>query len=98
DRLSVGFERPEIMLFVWVVGVAKIVIHRDGIDDALDSLLTKRSDAWRDDGHTADQVLAQVIVERANAFGPGIHGCSPEVMVGGGTRAAGRGPSHFSTG
>ena len=46
DRRSVGFERPKIMLFVWVVGVAKIVIHRDGFDDALDSLLAKRSDAW----------------------------------------------------
>src|ERR1035437_9211965 len=29
DRLSVGLERPEIMFFVWVIGVTKIVIHRD---------------------------------------------------------------------
>ena len=42
DRLSVGFERPKIMLFVWVIGVTKIVIHRDGFDDALNSLLAKR--------------------------------------------------------
>jgi hypothetical protein len=42
DRLSVGLERPKIMLFVWVIGVTKIVIHRDGFDDALNSLLAKR--------------------------------------------------------
>jgi len=59
---------------VWVIGVAKIVIHRDGLDDALDSLLAKRSDAWRDNGEAAEQVLAQLIVERANAVGPGVHG------------------------
>ena len=74
DRLSVGFERPKIMFFVWVIGVTKIVKDRDGFDDALNSLLAKRSDAWRDDGKAAEQVLTQLIVERANAFGPGIHG------------------------
>jgi hypothetical protein len=74
DLLTFGLERPKIMLFVWVVGVAKIVIHRDGFDDALNSLLAKRSDAWRDDGEAAEQVLTQLIVERANAFGPGVHG------------------------
>jgi hypothetical protein len=59
---------------VWVIGVAKIVIHRDGFDDALNSLLAKGSDAWRDDGNAAEHVLTQFIVERANAVGPGIHG------------------------
>jgi hypothetical protein len=54
--------------------VTKIVIHRDSLDDALNSLLAKRSDAWRDDGKAAEQVLPQLIVERANAFGPGVHG------------------------
>ena len=47
------------MLFVRVVGVTKIVIHRDGFDDALNNLLAKRSDAWRDDGKAAEQVLPQ---------------------------------------
>jgi hypothetical protein len=54
--------------------VTKIVIHRDGFDDALNSLLAKRCDAWRDDGKAAEQVLTQLIVERANASGPCIHG------------------------
>ena len=47
DRLSVGLERPKIMFFVWVIGVTKIVIDRDGSDDTVDSLLAKRSDAGR---------------------------------------------------
>jgi hypothetical protein len=42
--------------------------------DAVDSLLAKRSDTGRDDGEAAEQVLTQLIVERANAFGPDIHG------------------------
>ena len=74
DRLTFGLERPKIMLFVWVVGVTKIVIDRDGLDDALDSLLAQRSDTRRDDGEAAEQVLTQLIVEGANAFGPDIHG------------------------
>jgi ABC-type amino acid transport substrate-binding protein len=52
----------------------KIVIYRDGFDDALNSLLAKCSDAGCDDGEAAEQVLTQVIVEGANAVGPGIHG------------------------
>jgi hypothetical protein len=43
------------MLFVWVIDVTKIVKHRDGFDDAVDSLLAKRSDAWRDNGEAAEQ-------------------------------------------
>jgi hypothetical protein len=74
DRLTFGLKRPKIMFFVWVIGVTKIVIDRDGFDDALDSCLAKRSGAWRDDGKAAEQVVTQVIVEGANAFGPGVHG------------------------
>jgi hypothetical protein len=54
--------------------VTKIVIDRDGFDDTLDSLLAQGSDAGRHDGKAAEQILTQVIVERANAVGPGIHG------------------------
>jgi hypothetical protein len=62
------------MFFVWVIGVTKIVIHRDGSDDTVDGLLAKGSDTWRDNGNAAEQVVTQLIVERANAVGPGIHG------------------------
>ena len=74
DRLAVGLERPKIMLFVGVVGVAKIVIYRDGLDDALNGFLAKGSDTGCHYRKAAEQVLTQFIVERANAFGLGIHG------------------------
>ena len=38
DRVAIGFERAKVMFFVWIVGVAKIVIDFDGLDDASDSL------------------------------------------------------------
>jgi hypothetical protein len=36
---------PEVVLFVRVVGVAKIVEHRDGFDDPLDRLGAERRNA-----------------------------------------------------
>jgi hypothetical protein len=33
-RLAIDLERPKIVFFVWVIGVAEIVVHRDGFDDA----------------------------------------------------------------
>ena len=38
DRVAIGFERSKVMFFVWIVGVAKIVIDFDCLDDASDSL------------------------------------------------------------
>jgi hypothetical protein len=29
DRAAIGFERAKVMFFVWVVGVAKVVVHFD---------------------------------------------------------------------
>jgi hypothetical protein len=31
--VAIGFERAEIVLFVWVVGVAEIVVNGDCFDD-----------------------------------------------------------------
>jgi hypothetical protein len=62
------------MLFVWVIGMAKIVIRRDGLEDAFDSFLAKCSNACRDDGMATGQALTWLIVERANAVGWGVHG------------------------
>jgi hypothetical protein len=33
DRVSIGFERAKVMLFVRVVGMAKAVVYFDGADD-----------------------------------------------------------------
>ena len=57
DRRTVDLERARIMLFVWVIGMAKIVKGRDGLDDALDSFFAKGSNAWRDDGMASGQAL-----------------------------------------
>ena len=70
---TLGLECPKIMFFVWVVGVAKIIIHRDGLDDALNGFLAKGSNAGRNHSKAAGQMVAQLIIERANAFGLGIH-------------------------
>jgi hypothetical protein len=32
DRAAIGFERAKVMFFVWVVGVAKVVVHFDGLE------------------------------------------------------------------
>ncbi len=38
DCLSVGFERAKIVFAIWVVGLAEIVVDRDGLDDSGDRL------------------------------------------------------------
>ena len=53
DRLTVDLERARIMLFVWVIGMVKVVKGRDGLEDAFDSLLAQGSDARRHDGKAA---------------------------------------------
>ena len=60
------------MLFVRVIGMTKIVVHRDGLHDALNRLLTKGSDTGRDHGNAAGKMVSQLIIERANAFVPSI--------------------------
>jgi hypothetical protein len=47
--MALGLERAKVMLFVRVVGVAKVVKHRDGLDDAGHGLLGERGDARRRD-------------------------------------------------
>ena len=68
-QLAVGFERAEIVFFIWVVGMAKIVVHRDGLDDPGDSIGAEGGNPGGHDGMTVGQVAAQLIIERANAVG-----------------------------
>ena len=74
DRFPFGFERSEVMFFMRIICVAEIVVHSDRLHNALDSLLAQYRNARRHYGQTTNQMLAQFIIERANAFGPGIHG------------------------
>ena len=45
DRVAIGFERAKVVFFVWIVGVAKVVIDFDGLDDARDCFGAERSNA-----------------------------------------------------
>jgi hypothetical protein len=71
--VAVGLERAKVVLFMRVVGVAKVVEHGDRLDDALDGFLAKRGDAGRHDGDAAAKGLSQLIIECANALSSGIH-------------------------
>ena len=72
--LTFCLERSKIMFFIRIVGVAKIIVDRDGLDDAGDGFLTEGCNAWGDYGMASGQLSAQCVIERAYAFGPGIHG------------------------
>ena len=69
DRLAIDLKRPKIVFFVWVIGVAEIVVHGDGFDDASDGFSTEGGDTGCDEGRADGEVLAQFVVERANGFG-----------------------------
>jgi hypothetical protein len=67
DGVPIGLERPKVVLFVRVVGVAKVVEYRDGFDDPLDRLGAEGRNPGRHDCDAGREVLAQFIVQRANA-------------------------------
>ena len=75
DRVPVDFERAKIVFFVWVVGVAEIVVDRDSFDDARNSFGAEGGDTGGDEGRTDREVLAQFVVKRANGLWIGRH-CS----------------------
>jgi hypothetical protein len=58
DRFAFDFERPEIVLFVRVVDVAEVVERGDRLDNSLDGVLAEGCNARRDDGATANQIVA----------------------------------------
>ena len=59
DHLTVGFERPEVVFFVRVVGVTEIVKDRDGLDDPFDGFGAKRRHAKGDDSGATAEMLTQ---------------------------------------
>ena len=75
DRAAVDLERPKIVFFVRVIGVTKIVVHRDGFDDAGNGFGAEGGDTGCDQGRTDGEVLAQVVVKRTNGFGLRRHCC-----------------------
>ena len=45
----------QVVLLMGIVGMAEIVKHRDGLDDAFDGLAAERGDARRHDRHSAGE-------------------------------------------
>ena len=50
DLFAFGFEHPEIVFFVRVVGVAEVVERGDRLDNPVDSFLAEGCNARSDDG------------------------------------------------
>ena len=46
DHVTVGLERPKVVFLVRVVRMAKVVKHRDGLDDPFDGRWAEGRDAW----------------------------------------------------
>ncbi len=68
-RAAIDLERAKVMLFVWIVGMAKVVIDFDGPDDARDCFGAERSNAYRHDRMAMTEILSQLVVESSNAVG-----------------------------
>lgn len=58
-------ERSEVVLFMWIVGVAEIIKDGDRFGKALYGFLTE-CNAWGHNRRAFDQVLAEPIVDTAN--------------------------------
>jgi len=76
DRLAFGLKRSKVMFFMRVVGVTKVVEHRDRFDDAFDGFWSECRKSWCHHGQAASQFPSQVVVERANALRVRVHGLS----------------------
>ena len=63
DRVAIGYERAKVMFFVWIVGMAKVVIDFDCLDDASDSLGAEGGDAASHHGSGFAEIAAQLVVE-----------------------------------
>ena len=62
DSAPVGIGRAEVVFLVRVVGVTKIVVDLDRLDDPRYCLLAERRHAGRYDCQAADQSLTQFVV------------------------------------
>ena len=80
-RVAIGFELAEVVLFVRVVGVTKVVVHGDRLDDPVNSLLAQPCDPRRHNCGAGRKVLAKVVIEYANLFGLAGHGLSRLIGV-----------------
>src|SRR5260370_38345962 len=75
--MAVRIERAKVVFFVRVVGVAKVVEHCDGLDDAGDGFGAKSGDAGGHHRNPLGKILTQFIVQRADARSLAVHDGPP---------------------
>src|SRR5436190_22065351 len=78
DLMAVGVERAKVVLLVRIVGVTKVVKDGDGLDDSGDGLIAKGGDTRSHDRESLGKILAQRVVQCANAHSLGIHDSAPD--------------------
>jgi len=71
DRAAVDLERAKVVFFVWIVGVAKVVVDFDCFHDARDRFAAEGGYARRHEGTTVAEIVPQLVVEGSNLFGLG---------------------------
>ena len=69
DRVAVGVEHTEIMLFVRIVRLAEVVIDGDGLDNSCHGFRSECRDARRYDSVASAEVFPQTVIKSANSIG-----------------------------
>src|SRR6266404_3526855 len=76
--MAVRIERAKVVLFVRVVGVAKVVVHGDRLDDPGDGFGAEGGDAGSHHCNPPGKILTQFIVQRADARSLAVHDGPPD--------------------
>jgi hypothetical protein len=79
--VAVGIERAKVVLLVRVVGVTEIVKDRDCLDDPGYGFGAKSRNARGHHRGPSGEILAQFIVQRANARSLAVHDGPPDFLV-----------------
>src|SRR5262249_41944395 len=98
DPMAIRIERAKVVLFAWIVGVAKVVEHRDGFDDAGDGFGAEGGNARGHHRHALGKVLTQFIVQRADARSLAVHDGPPDLGEFSGAGAAAQDQACWASG
>jgi hypothetical protein len=69
--VTLDFEAAKVMLFVRIVGMAKVIEYGDCFHQAFHELLPQGCDPGRCQSLPAEQMLSQFVVQFANPIGLG---------------------------
>src|SRR6202048_770321 len=78
DRMAIGIKAAKVVLLVGIVGVAKVVKHRDGLNDPSDGFGAESGNAGRHHCKAFGKILAQFLVQRADARTLAVHDGPPD--------------------